>query len=95
MTYSHDAFWALEKNTTIASHWQQCPQIEAFDADWMPYWSGLQVAHGWIHKAPSIIKRDTGVWHPLRCESGSTRPKALRVATIQQWLTCFIRNCCS
>ena len=35
-------------------------------------------------KLPSVIKRDTGVWHPLRLRIGLDKTKALRIGTIQE-----------
>ncbi len=35
-------------------------------------------------KLPSVIKRDTGVWHPLRLRIGLDKTKALRMGTIQE-----------
>ncbi|HVH71105.1 MAG TPA: hypothetical protein VNB49_08365, partial [Candidatus Dormibacteraeota bacterium] len=88
MTYSHDGFGLghLRRNTTIASYLARdiskssvlmligCPAGAVFS---------LPTGVDFI-KLPSIIKRDTGVWHPLRLRIGLEKTKELRVATIQQ-----------
>ena len=40
-------------------------------------------------KLPSVIKRNTGVWLPLRLRIGLEKTKALRVATIQEAVRVF------
>ena len=88
MTYSHDGFGLghLRRNTTIASQLaDEVPTSSVLMLIGCPTGAVFKLPPGVdFIKLPSIIKRDTGVWHPLRLRIGLERTKALRVATIQQ-----------
>jgi len=88
MTYSHDGFGLghLRRNTTIASHLaSSVPESSVLMLIGWPTGAVFRLPNGVdFIKIPSIIKRDTGVWHPLRLRIGLDKTKALRVATIQQ-----------
>jgi len=88
MTYSHDGFGLghLRRNTTIASRLvRQVPKSSVLMLIGCPAGAVFKLPTGVdFIKLPSVIKRDTGVWHPLRLRIGLEKTKALRVATIQQ-----------
>ena len=88
MTYSHDGFGLghLRRNTRIASEFvKQVPQSSVLMLIGCPVGAVFKVPGGVdFIKLPSIIKCDTGVWHPSRLHIGVEKTKALRAATIQQ-----------
>src|SRR5215472_4918757 len=88
MTYSHDGFGLghLRRNTTIASHFAtEIPKSSVLMLIGCPTGAVFQLPNGVdFIKLPSIIKRDTGVWLPLRLRIGLEKTKALRAATMQQ-----------
>src|SRR5437660_9438477 len=88
MTYSHDGFGLghLRRNTTIGSQLaHEVPKSSVLMLIGCPTGAVFKLPLGVdFIKLPSIIKRDTGVWEPLRLRIGLERTKALRVATIQQ-----------
>jgi len=88
MTYSHDGFGLghLRRNTTIASHFaNELPTSSVLMLIGCPTGAVFKLPPGVdFIKLPSIIKRDTGVWHPLRLRIGLDKTKALRTATIHE-----------
>jgi predicted glycosyltransferase len=93
MTYSHDGFGLghLRRNTTIASHLaEEVPNSSVLMLIGCPTGAVFKMPSGVdFIKLPSIIKRDTGVWEPLRLRIGLDKTKALRVATIQEVANVF------
>ena len=88
MTYSHDGFGLghLRRNTTIASHLaRDVPESSVLMLIGCPAGAVFSLPAGVdFIKLPSIIKRDTGVWHPLRLRIGLDKTKELRSAILQQ-----------
>ena len=88
MTYSHDGFGLghLRRNTTIASHLaNELPASSILMLIGCPTGAVFKLPPGVdFMKLPSVIKRDTGVWHPLRLRIGLDKTKALRTATIHE-----------
>ncbi len=88
MTYSHDGFGLghLRRNTTIASHLaNELPASSILMLIGCPTGAVFKLPPGVdFMKLPSVIKRDTGVWHPLRLRIGLDKTKALRIGTIQE-----------
>lgn len=88
MTYSHDGFGLghLRRNTTIASHLAgEIPKSSVLMLIGCPAGAVFSLPAGVdFIKLPSIIKRDTGVWHPLRLRIGLDKTKELRSAVLQQ-----------
>lgn len=88
MTYSHDGFGLghLRRNTTIASQLaSEVPKSSVLMLIGCPTGAVFKLPPGVdFIKLPSIIKRDTGVWDPLRLRIGHDKTKALRSATIQE-----------
>ena len=88
MTYSHDGFGLghLRRNTTIASHLAgDVPESSVLMLIGCPAGAVFSLPAGVdFIKLPSIIKRDTGVWHPLRLRIGLDKTKELRSAILQQ-----------
>ena len=93
MTYSHDGFGLghLRRNTTIASHLaSEVPKSSVLMMIGCPSGAVFKLPPGVdFIKLPSIIKRDTGVWEPLRLRVGLDKTKALRVATILEVANVF------
>src|SRR2546429_318878 len=77
MTYSHDGFGLghLRRNTTIASHLaNELPTSSILMLIGCPTGAVFKLPPGVdFMKLPSVIKRDTGVWHPLRLRIGLER----------------------
>lgn len=88
MAYSHDGFGLghLRRNSTIASHLAgDIPKSSVLMMIGCPAGAVFSLPAGVdFIKLPSIIKRDTGVWHPLRLRIGLEKTKELRSAIIQQ-----------
>jgi len=88
MTYSHDGFGLghLRRNTTIASQLaNELPMSSILMLIGCPTGAVFKLPPGVdFMKLPSVIKRDTGVWHPLRLRIGLDKTKALRTATIHE-----------
>jgi len=93
MTYSHDGFGLghLRRNTTIASALaRQVPDSSVLMMIGCPSGAVFKLPTGVdFIKLPSVIKRNTGVWLPLRLRIGLEKTKALRVATIQEAVRVF------
>ena len=93
MTYSHDGFGLghLRRNTTIASVVaRQVPDSSVLMLIGCPSGAVFKLPTGVdFIKLPSVIKRNTGVWLPLRLRIGLEKTKALRVATIQEAVRVF------
>jgi predicted glycosyltransferase len=93
MTYSHDGFGLghLRRNTTIASVLaRQVPDSSVLMLIGCPSGAVFKLPTGVdFIKLPSVIKRSTGVWLPLRLRIGLEKTKALRVATIQEAVRVF------
>lgn len=93
MTYSHDGFGLghLRRNTTIASALaRQVPDSSVLMLIGCPSGAIFKLPTGVdFIKLPSIVKRNTGVWLPLRLRIGLEKTKALRVATIQEAVRVF------
>jgi len=93
MTYSHDGFGLghLRRNTTIASVVaSQVPDSSVLMMIGCPSGAVFKLPVGVdFIKLPSVIKRNTGVWLPLRLRIGLEKTKALRVATIQEAVRVF------
>lgn len=93
MTYSHDGFGLghLRRNTTIASVLaRQVPDSSVLMLIGCPSGAVFKLPTGVdFIKLPSVIKRNTGVWLPLRLRIGLEKTKALRVATIQEAVRIF------
>jgi predicted glycosyltransferase len=93
MTYSHDGFGLghLRRNTTIASVVaRQIPDSSVLMLIGCPSGAVFKLPTGVdFIKLPSVIKRNTGVWLPLRLRIGLEKTKALRVATIQEAVRVF------
>ena len=93
MTYSHDGFGLghLRRNTTIASVVaRQVPESSVLMMIGCPSGAIFKLPMGVdFIKLPSVIKRNTGVWLPLRLRIGLEKTKALRVATIQEAVRIF------
>jgi predicted glycosyltransferase len=93
MTYSHDGFGLghLRRNTTIASAIaRKVPDSSVLMLIGCPSGAVFKLPTGVdFIKLPSIIKRNTGVWLPLRLRIGLEKTKALRVATIQEAVRVF------
>lgn len=93
MTYSHDGFGLghLRRNTTIASVLaRQVPDSSVLMLIGCPSGAVFKLPTGVdFIKLPSVIKRNTGVWLPLRLRIGLEKTKALRVATIQEAVRVF------
>jgi len=93
MTYSHDGFGLghLRRNTTIASHLAcEVPTSSVLMLIGCPTGAVFKLPPGVdFIKLPSVIKRDTGVWQPLRLRIGLDKTKALRAATIQEVANVF------
>jgi predicted glycosyltransferase len=93
MTYSHDGFGLghLRRNTTIASVVaRQIPDSSVLMLIGCPSGAVFKLPTGVdFIKLPSVIKRNTGVWLPLRLRIGLEKTKALRVATIQEAIRVF------
>jgi len=93
MTYSHDGFGLghLRRNTTIASVLaRQVPDSSVLMLIGCPSGAVFKLPTGVdFIKLPSVIKRNTGVWLPLRLRIGLEKTKALRVATIQEAVSVF------
>jgi len=93
MTYSHDGFGLghLRRNTTIASVLaRQIPDSSVLMLIGCPSGAVFKLPTGVdFIKLPSVIKRNTGVWLPLRLRIGLEKTKALRVATIQEAVRIF------
>jgi len=93
MTYSHDGFGLghLRRNTTIASVVAgQVPDSSVLMMIGCPSGAVFKLPMGVdFIKLPSVIKRNTGVWLPLRLRIGLEKTKALRVATIQEAVRVF------
>ncbi|PYT89390.1 MAG: hypothetical protein DMG36_22415 [Acidobacteria bacterium] len=93
MTYSHDGFGLghLRRNTTIASVLaRQVPDSSVLMMIGCPSGAVFKLPTGVdFIKLPSVIKRNTGVWLPLRLRIGLEKTKALRVATIQEAVRVF------
>src|SRR5207237_8681235 len=86
MTYSHDGFGLrhLRRNTTIASVLaRQVPDSSVLMLIGCPSGAVFKLPTGVdFLKLPSVIKRNTGVWLPLRLRIGLERTKALQVEPI-------------
>lgn len=93
MTYSHDGFGLghLRRNTTIASALaRQVPDSSVLMLIGCPSGAVFKLPTGVdFIKLPSIVKRNTGVWLPLRLRIGLEKTKALRVGTIQEAVRVF------
>ena len=93
MTYSHDGFGLghLRRNTTIASHLaHELPKSSVLMLIGCPTGAVFKMPPGVdFIKLPSVIKRDTGVWQPLRLRIGLDKTKALRAGTIQEVANVF------
>ena len=93
MTYSHDGFGLghLRRNSTIASILaHQVPDSSVLMLIGCPSGAVFKLPTGVdFIKLPSVIKRDTGVWLPLRLRIGLEKTKALRVATIHEAVRVF------
>lgn len=93
MTYSHDGFGLghLRRNTTIASALaRQVPDSSVLMMIGCPSGAVFRLPTGVdFIKLPSVIKRKTGIWLPLRLRIGLEKTKALRVATIQEAVRVF------
>lgn len=93
MTYSHDGFGLghLRRNTTIASVLaRRIPDSSVLMLIGCPSGAVFKLSTGVdFIKLPSVIKRNTGVWLPLRLRIGLEKTKALRVATIQEAVRVF------
>ena len=93
MTYSHDGFGLghLRRNTTIASVLaRQVPDSSVLMLIGCPSGAVFKLPAGVdFIKLPSVIKRNTGVWLPMRLRIGLEKTKALRVATIQEAVRVF------
>ena len=93
MTYSHDGFGLghLRRNTTIASVLaREVPDSSVLMLIGCPSGAVFKLPAGVdFIKLPSIIKRNTGVWLPLRLRIGLEKTKALRVATIREAVRVF------
>ena len=93
MTYSHDGFGLghLRRNTTIASVLaRQVPESSVLMLIGCPSGAVFKLPTGVdFIKLPSVIKRNTGVWLPLRLRIGLEKTKALRVGTIQEAVRVF------
>jgi len=93
MTYSHDGFGLghLRRNTTIASVVaRRIPDSSVLMLIGCPSGAVFKLPTGVdFIKLPSVIKRNTGVWLPLRLRIGLEKTKALRVATIQEAVRVF------
>jgi len=93
MTYSHDGFGLghLRRNTTIASHLaREVSESSVLMLIGCPTGAVFKLPPGVdFIKLPSVIKRDTGVWQPLRLRIGLDKTKALRAATIQEVASVF------
>ena len=93
MTYSNDGFGLghLRRNTTIASVLaRQVPDSSVLMLIGCPSGAVFKLPTGVdFIKLPSVIKRNTGVWLPLRLRIGLEKTKALRVATIQEAVRVF------
>ena len=93
MTYSHDGFGLghLRRNTTIASVVaRQIPDSSVLMLIGCPSGAVFKLPTGVdFIKLPSVVKRNTGVWLPLRLRIGLEKTKALRVATIQEAVRVF------
>src|SRR2546429_7840328 len=83
MTYSHDGFGLghLRRNTTIASILaHQVPDSSVLMMIGCPSGAVFRLPTGVdFIKLPSVVKRHTGVWLPLRLRIGLEKTKALRV----------------
>ena len=93
MTYSHDGFGLghLRRNTTIASVLaREVPDSSVLMLIGCPSGAVFKLPTGVdFIKLPSIVKRNTGVWLPLRLRIGLEKTKALRVGTIQEAVRVF------
>ena len=93
MTYSHDGFGLghLRRNTTIASILaHQVPDSSVLMMIGCPSGAVFRLPTGVdFIKLPSVVKRHTGVWLPLRLRIGLEKTKALRVATIHEAVRVF------
>jgi predicted glycosyltransferase len=93
MTYSHDGFGLghLRRNTTIASHLaHEVPTSSVLMLIGCPTGAVFKLPPGVdFIKLPSVIKRDTGVWQPLRLRIGLDKTKALRTGTILEVANLF------
>ena len=93
MTYSHDGFGLghLRRNTTIASVLaRQIPDSSVLMLIGCPSGAVFKLPTGVdFIKLPSVIKRNTGVWLPLRLRIGLEKTRALRVATIHEAVRVF------
>ncbi len=88
MTYSHDGFGMghLRRNTTIASRFlREVPGSNVLMLIGCPSGAVSHLPQGLdFIKIPSIIKVDTGVWHPRTLRIGWRKIKAIRSAMIQK-----------
>ncbi len=93
MTYSHDGFGMghLRRNTTIASRFlREVPGSNVLMLIGCPSGAVSHLPEGLdFIKVPSIIKVDTGEWHPRTLRIGWRKIKAIRSALIQKGAELF------
>ncbi len=93
MTYSHDGFGMghLRRNTTIAVRFlRDVPGSNVLMLIGCPSGAISHLPEGLdFIKIPSIIKVDTGVWHPRTLRIGLRKIKAIRSAMIQKGAELF------